>query len=126
MSADPPRDPFADDPDDPAAALDGGDDPAIPLTPDEVAEIVADLADLDGFRQLLEHRGVLGLVVDCQDCEEPHFFGWDLLTANLGHLLEFGQSRVHEPAHAPDPTAYVSWDYARGYADAILEAADDS
>ena len=30
-----------------------------------------------------------------------------------------------EPAFEPDPSRYVSWEYARGYADAVLEAADD-
>jgi hypothetical protein len=127
MSADPPLDPFAGDPHDPAAELGDGydDEPAEPLTPLEREEIVSDLADLDGFQQLLERRGVRGLVVDCQDCGEPHYFAWDLLRANLRHLLEYGESRVHEPAHDPDPVAYVSWDYARGFADAVLEAADE-
>ncbi|HVV29679.1 MAG TPA: DUF5319 domain-containing protein [Mycobacteriales bacterium] len=127
MTADQPLDPFAGDPDDPAAEL-GPDitfDEVEPLTPGEREAIVADLADLDGFQQLLEHRGVRGLLVDCRDCDEPHYFGWDLLRANLQQLLEQGQTRVHEPAHGPDPSAYVSWDYARGYADAVLEAADD-
>jgi hypothetical protein len=126
MSSDPPLDPFAGDPHDPSAALgDAYDEPAEPLTPVEREEVLSDLVDLDGFQQLLEPRGVRGLVVDCQDCGEAHYFGWDLLRANLRYLLDFGDSRVHEPAHAPDPTAYVSWDYARGYADAVLEAADE-
>lgn len=128
MRDDPPLDPFADDPGDPAAAFGGDDyddDPAAPLTADEEAEITADLADLEVFQVLLEPRGVRGLVVDCQDCEEPHYFAWDLLRANLRHLLDEGQPRVHEPAFSPDPSEYVSWDYARGFADAIL-AADEA
>lgn len=130
MTSDQPLDPFADDPHDPAAAFgavfdEHEDDPPPPLTPAEREEIVADLVDLDSFRLLLEGRGVRGLVVDCQDCEEPHYFAWDLLRANLQHLLDAGETRVHEPAHAPDPSDYVSWDYACGYAAAVLEAADD-
>jgi hypothetical protein len=126
MNDEQPLDPFAGDPHDPAAAFgDLDDDQPEPLTPAERADVVTDLADLDGFQQLLETRGIRGLVVDCQDCEEPHYFGWDLLRANLRHLLDVGETRIHEPAHAPDPTAYVSWDYARGYADAILEAAEE-
>ncbi len=35
-----------------------------------------------------------------------------------------GTTRVHEPAHAPDPEAYVSWDDARGFADAVLSLED--
>ncbi|MDQ1703036.1 MAG: hypothetical protein QOF57_2288, partial [Frankiaceae bacterium] len=37
-------------------------------------------------------------------------------------LLDDGRMRVHEPAYDPDPATYVSWDYARGYADAVLDA----
>jgi hypothetical protein len=125
---DPPLDPFADDPGDPAAefgrAFDADDpddtDALEPLTAEEEAEITADLADLEVFQVLLEPRGVRGLVVDCQDCEEPHYFAWDLLRSNLRHLLDEGQARVHEPAFSPDPSEYVSWDYARGFADAMI------
>ena len=77
------------------------------------------------FQTLLEPRGIRGLVVDCQDCEEPHFFGWDLLRGNLRRLLDQGQSPVHEPAFSPDPADYVSWDYARGFADGVLTADDE-
>jgi hypothetical protein len=126
---DPPLDPFADDPGDPAAQFGGGefsdDETLAPLTADEEAEITADLADLEVFQVLLEPRGVRGLVVDCQDCEEPHYFAWDLLRANLSHLLAEGQPRVHEPAFSPDPSEYVSWDYARGFADATLAPDED-
>lgn len=126
MHADPPPDPFDGDPHDPSAALgDALSPPPEPLTPAEREELIADLADLDGFQQLLEPRGVRGLVVDCHDCGEAHYFAWDLLRANLRYLLERGDSHVHEPAHSPDPAAYVSWDYARGFADAILERADE-
>jgi hypothetical protein len=124
MNDDPPLDPFADDPHDPASAFGSLEEPPEPLTPIERQEVVADLADLDGFQQLLEDRGIRGLVVDCEDCGEAHYFGWDLLRANLRHLLEIGETRVHEPAHSPDPAAYVSWDYARGYADAVSDADD--
>jgi hypothetical protein len=127
MNSDQPLDPFAGDPHDPVAAFgDLADDPPEPLTPIEREEIVSDLADLDGFQQLLEPRGIRGLVVDCPDCEEPHYFGWDLLRANLRHLLDVGETRIHEPAHAPDPMAYVSWDYARGYADAVLQGLEEA
>ncbi|MGH3744440.1 MAG: DUF5319 domain-containing protein [Mycobacteriales bacterium] len=127
MTAEQPMDPFAGDPDDPVAelaALDDGEDAPEPLTPDERAEVVADLSDLEGFQALLEGRGVRGLVVDCGSCDEVHFFGWDLLRSNLRHLLDHGESRVHEPAYSPDPEHYVSWDYARGYADAVMDADD--
>ncbi|MGH8890667.1 MAG: DUF5319 family protein [Acidothermaceae bacterium] len=99
-----------------------------PLTPRDREEIVIDLEDLEIFQTLLESRGVRGLVVDCTDCEAPHYFEWELLRANLRHLLNAGGTRIHEPAFDPDPADYVSWDYAQGFADGVLESAerDDS
>ena len=121
---DAPLDPFADDPDDPVrelAALDDEQAVRTPMSPDEREGVLGDLEDLEVFEALLAPRGVRGLVVDCQDCEEPHYFAWDLLRGNLRHLLDAGTTRVHEPAWSPEPDDYVSWDYARGYADASLE-----
>ena len=126
MRDEPPLDPFADDPQDPAGGFDDDEpDDLEPLTADERSDIVADLEDLEVFQALLEPRGVRGLVVDCQDCDEPHYFAWDLLRGNLKHLLDAGMPRVHEPAFAPDPADYVSWDYARGFADGVLTADED-
>lgn len=120
-----PVDPFSGDPDDPVrelAALDDEDEPAaVPLTPDEREDVLSDLEDVEVFEALLSPRGVRGMVVDCADCREDHYFGWDLLRGNLRSLLDAGTSSVHEPAFAPDPTDYVTWDYARGFADAALE-----
>ena len=124
MADDVPLDPFAGDPADPAAAL-ADDEQLEPLTVEEREDVLADLEDLEIFQALLEPRAVRGLVVDCQDCEEPHYFEWALLRGNLKRLLDQGQPHVHEPAFQPDPTEYVSWDYARGFADAILTADED-
>jgi hypothetical protein len=115
-----PVDPFLDDPDDPAALLEpveGAESPA-PLSDDERADVLADLAELETFRTILQPQGVAGIAVDCGDCGEQHYFGWDLMAANLRSLLGEGRTHVHEPAYAPDPDAFVSWDYARGYTDA--------
>jgi len=120
-----PPDPFAGDPDDPShelAALDDQEAVDEPLSPDEREDVLTDLQDLEVFEALLAPRGVRGLVVDCEDCREAHYFAWDLLRGNLRHLLDRGTTRVHEPAWAPDPAHYVSWDYARGFADASLES----
>jgi hypothetical protein len=113
-----PLDPFLDDPDDPSALLDDIE-PAQPLPPEEVADVRADIAELEEFRSILGPVGIQGIIVDCADCGEQHYFGWELMTANLRALLGEGRTHVHEPAFAPDPEAYVSWDYARGYADAV-------
>ena len=83
-------------------------------------EVVADLADLAVYQALRESRGVRGIVVDCADCGEQHFHEWSLLRASLQQLLEEGHMRPHEPAFDPDPAEYVSWEYCRGYADAVL------
>ena len=114
---DEPIDPFAGDPADPSnelADLDeaeseaGGD----PLTPAEREDVLEDLADLEIYQALLTPVGVRGLVIECEDCHEPHYFDWDLLRGNLRHLLDSGRPRVHEPAYDPDPDHYVTWEYA--------------
>lgn len=113
-----PPDPFLDDPDDPAGLLDDNEAPE-PLGDDERRDVIADLAELVEFRTTLAPQGVDGIIVDCGDCGEQHYFGWDLMAANLRALLGEGRTHVHEPAFSPDPDAYVSWDYARGYTDAV-------
>ncbi|WP_433251629.1 DUF5319 family protein [Streptosporangium sp. CA-135522] len=120
MLDDVPRDPFADDPDDPAAALGEPDDPE-PLTSAERDEAMTDLADVEVFRSLLEPQGVLGLVLDCPECGDQHYFDWELLRGNLRQMIENGQPQVHEPAYQPNPTDYVSWEYARGYVDGVID-----
>ncbi len=60
--------------------------------------------------------------IECEDCHEPHYFDWDLLRGNLRYLLDSGKPRVHEPAYDPDPDHYVTWEYARGYADGVHDA----
>lgn len=120
MLEDVPRDPFADDPDDPSSAM-GELDDTEPLSAAERDEAVTDLADVEVFRSLLEPQGVLGLVLDCPECGEQHFFDWDLLRGNLRQMIELGRPQVHEPAYSPDPDEYVSWEYARGYVDGVID-----
>ncbi|GAA3018595.1 hypothetical protein Aglo01_09070 [Actinokineospora globicatena] len=117
-----PPDPFAGDPDDPAKALldDATDDEAgPPMSEQEREELLADLSDLAVYQALLEPRGVRGIVVDCGECQEPHYHDWALLAASLEQLLNDGKMRPHEPAFDPDPASYVSWEYCRGYADGV-------
>lgn len=117
-----PPDPFAGDPADPSAALDEIE-PGQPLDPHERLAVEEDLADLAVYEALLSHRGIRGLVVCCEDCKQDHYHDWDMLRANLLQLLVDGTVRPHEPAYDPQPEAYVTWDYCRGYADASLNEA---
>jgi len=126
-----PIDPFKGDPADPSAGLsDPAEEAGIdPLSDVERQDVLEDLADLEIYQALLGPVGVRGLVIECEDCREPHYFDWDLLRANLRHLLDSGRPRVHEPAYDPDPDHYVTWEYARGYADGVhdtlTEAAEE-
>jgi hypothetical protein len=115
-----PPDPFAGDPADPARALseeEDDDEQVQSLDDDERTELLSDLTDLAVYQALLEPRGVRGIVVDCGDCGEPHYHDWELLRSSLQQLLADGRMRPHEPAYNPDPSAYVSWEYCRGFAD---------
>jgi hypothetical protein len=96
-------------------------EPIEPIDGEERAALLDDLADLAEFRSALEQRGFLGVVISCPDCEEDHFFGWSLLRENLEHILEHGEPRVHEPAFEPAVDHYVTWDYAKGFVDGLLE-----
>jgi hypothetical protein len=117
---DEPLDPFRDDPSDPANALDDPED-VVPLSDEDRSDVEEDLADLEVYEALLAPIGIRGLVIDCEDCREPHYFDWALMRSNLRHLLESGRPRVHEPAFNPDPDHYVTWEYARGYADGVRD-----
>lgn len=117
-----PPDPFAGDPADPSAALDAIE-PGQPLDPQERLAVEEDLADLAVYEALLGHRGIRGLVVCCEDCQQDHYHDWDMLRANLLQLLVDGTVRPHEPAYDPVPDAYVTWDYCRGFADASMNDA---
>ena len=79
---DEPLDPFHDDPSDPAHALDDSDD-LVELSEDDRSDVEEDLADLEVYEALLAPSGVRGLVIDCEDCHEPHYFDWALMRANL-------------------------------------------
>jgi len=120
-----PPDPFAGDPHDPTLAMDALDPSenahdSDEMTNDERAEVVADIADLAVYQTLLEPRGIRGIAVDCPDCGEPHYHEWGLLRASLQQLLDEAQMRQHEPAFNPDPAQFVTWEYCRGFTDAVL------
>lgn len=91
------------------------------LDPDERESILEELEDLAALRDLFEPRGFRGVMITCAECGEDHYYDWELLKESLEHMLETGEPRMHEPAVEPDPDAYISWDYGRGYLDAQAE-----
>jgi hypothetical protein len=97
------------------------DDFEPPLDEHETHLIEQDLSDLADFEAAFRPDGIRGVAVWCQDCQEEHYYPWDMLRENLQLLLETGDTPVHEPAFAPEPDRYVQWDYARGYVDALRE-----
>lgn len=88
-------------------------------------QVVQDLDDLDAFEQVFAAEGVKGVSMWCHDCDEEHFYIWELLRNSLELLLETGEIPVHEPAFQPDPDDYVPWEYARGYIDALRDVGVD-
>ncbi|GAA3311006.1 hypothetical protein GCM10020219_017790 [Nonomuraea dietziae] len=42
-------------------------------------EAITDLAESRSSARCSSRRGVLGLVLDCPECSEQHFFDWELL-----------------------------------------------
>jgi hypothetical protein len=106
-----------DDPDDEGF----DDDLTEPLDEHELRHVEQDLADLTEFDTTFRPEGYRGVAVWCHDCAEEHFYPWDMLRENLTTLLETGETPVHEPAFAPEPSRYIPWDYARGYVDALRD-----
>ncbi|HLU28658.1 MAG TPA: DUF5319 family protein [Glycomyces sp.] len=116
-----PRDPFADDPDHTDASMLFEPE----LDDADRADLLEDLHELELFEQVLQPLGFRGVVVDCDDCDESHYFTWGLLMSNLRGLLNENSAQVHEPAYDPDPSHYVTWDYARGFSDCWIRQHGD-
>ena len=83
--------------------------------------VAQDLDDLDAFERVFGDDGTKGVSLWCHDCDEEHYYPWDLLRNSLELLLRTGEIPVHEPAFNPDPEEYVPWEYARGYVDALRD-----
>jgi hypothetical protein len=101
---------------------DAGEDVPRPLEGAEARDVRADLDDLGAMRAIFAPQGVKGVVIDCPDCGEQHFYEWELLRENLEHLLTTGEPRMHEPAFEVREDEYIEWDYGRGYVDALAES----
>ncbi|WP_185770763.1 DUF5319 domain-containing protein [Corynebacterium anserum] len=113
-----PPDPFADDPNDPASFLEPEEEFPL-LSDEELLDLKSDLANVKDFRRLLEPRGIRGISMLCNDCDEVHYYDWDIIESNIAMLINHQIVPVHEPGAKPNPDEYVTWDYCLGYADAM-------
>ncbi|MCP1387799.1 DUF5319 domain-containing protein [Corynebacterium sp. TA-R-1] len=113
-----PIDPFADDPNDPASFIED-DEVAEPLSAQERVEVIQDLSNVRDCMRRLRPRGVLGIYFQCEDCEELHYYDWEIMEQNMLASLRGELPPVHEPSAMPNVDAYVPWDYAMGYLDGL-------
>lgn len=116
-----PLDPFANDPNDPASFIEDDEQPE-PLSSEERQAIIHDLAHVRDAQRILRPRGILGIFFMCEDCEQTHYYDWDIMEQNMISTLNNALPPVHEPSASPDVNAYVTWDYALGYMDGIESA----
>lgn len=92
------------------------------MEPEERESILEELEDLESLRAIFEPRDFKGVMITCAECGEDHYYGWEMLRESLEWMLQTGEPRMHEPAYEPHPDEYISWDYGRGYLDAMQEA----
>lgn len=113
-----PKDPFENDPNDPASFIED-DDVAPELTAEERMHVTQDLELIQQFKKALAPRGILGIFFMCDDCDEMHYYDWDIMAANMRATLNGELAPVHEPSAEPATEAYVPWDYCLGYLDGL-------
>ncbi|QPK83595.1 DUF5319 domain-containing protein [Corynebacterium qintianiae] len=113
-----PLDPFKDDPNDPASFIED-DDIVEPLSEEERVAVIRDLAQVREFKEVLRPRGLQGIYFQCEDCEEMHYYDWEIMEQNMIASLNGELPPVHEPSAQPNVEAYVPWDYALGYLDGL-------
>ena len=113
-----PLDPFADDPNDPASFIDD-EEHAEPLSPEERVAVIQDLSHVRDAQRMLKPRGILGVSFLCEDCDQVHYYDWEIMEQNMIASLNNQLPPVHEPSANPNVEAYVPWDYAMGYLDGL-------
>ncbi len=113
-----PKDPFADDPNDPASFI---EDDALPepLSPQERTDVLRDLQYVRDCQRRLRPRGIRGIYFMCEDCDQWHYYDWDIMEQNMLATLRNQLPAVHEPSAEIAYDAYVSWDYALGFLDGL-------
>ncbi|MDY3128169.1 MAG: DUF5319 domain-containing protein [Corynebacterium sp.] len=113
-----PQDPFADDPNDPASFIED-DEQVEPISELERLELMTELAMVQQFAQVLPAHGIDGVFMFCEDCEEPHYYDWDIMISNIEAMINDQLAAVHEPSAEPNPMRYVPWEYAMGFVDGL-------
>lgn len=113
-----PLDPFAGDPNDPASFIED-DEVVEPLSMQERAEVMQDLTYVRDCKRRLRPRGIFGIYFQCEDCDQVHYYDWEIMEQNMLASLRGELPPVHEPSANPTIEAYVPWDYAMGFLDGL-------
>nr|WP_231112713.1 DUF5319 family protein [Corynebacterium pseudotuberculosis] len=114
-----PRDPFADDPNDPASFLDE-DEPLPPLSEAEKRHIEEDLRLVQRFKKVLQPRvASTEFSSSAKTATRNTITTGTSMMENIRATLNGELSPVHEPSLNPNPQAYVPWDYCLGYLDGL-------
>lgn len=121
-----PPDPFAEDPNDPAALFEPEAETAPTLNAMEYLGVLQELEKVDFLKSLLRKRGIVGFTYFCDDCDNEHYCTWEIYEDNLHSALAGQLAPVHEPSIEPDPNAYVPWDYCEGYLAGFRDAHGDT
>ena len=83
----------------------------------ERLSLLRELQDVRVLKEVFEAQQIRGAVFECELCNDKHYIDWDLIVDGLEQNMTNGLAPLHEPAVAPNPDEYVSWDYARGLLD---------
>lgn len=113
-----PPDPFEDEPLDIELGLEPADIAVFPAD-DEREGLQRDLTLVHQFRAVLSPLGCKGILAYCEQHDEISYHDWHSIVTELTVILESGRLIPREPAISPDTAAYVTWDYALGYLDAV-------
>lgn len=69
----------------------------MPLSDEDRLALIHDLALVEKFASVLGPRGIDGIFFLCEDCQENHFYEWDIMAANMRATLAGELAPVHEP-----------------------------
>lgn len=82
----------------------------------------AELDAMERLSALFEAMGYRGIITQCGQCTDDHYYTFEMLKGNLRAMLDGTLIPMHEPAAKPKQENYVAWDYAVGYYDGYARA----